>query len=199
MGETSRGDGNIIDDVSLPRSKEHTLVVPYLEEAPFMEFDGDIALNSDTPSIEHINPICSELFDSTRISSPLPPTSPTYMHIFHESLSDIRGYSPSVDPYCAHLEDVPRKIKWSTFFDHTFDFSTVFGKFKGPLTLFAPSFLVFSYPHHSDLHAITYDKVLRALMASAWHDLSLDVGSGLCSSSLRYPILVRLILGAPHT
>jgi len=110
-----------------------------------VECDVDIMLDSDTPSIMHIDPICSELFDSTPISSPLPPTTPSYMHTFHESLGDIRGYSPSVDPYCAYLEDVPRKIMWSTFFDHTFDFSMVFGKFKRPLTLFAPSFLVFSY------------------------------------------------------
>jgi len=122
MGETSRGDSNVIEDVSLLRSREVTLVVPHLKEAPFVDFDGDLVLNSDTPSIVHNDPICSELFDSEPIPSPLPPTTPSYMHTFHESLGDIRGYSPSIDPYCAYLEDVPRKIMWSTFFDHTFDF-----------------------------------------------------------------------------
>ena len=36
------------------------------------------------------------------------------------------------------LIDVTRKIMWSTFFDHAFDFSMVFDEFKRPLTLFAP-------------------------------------------------------------
>jgi len=109
MGETSRSDVNVIEDVSLLRSKELTLVVPHLEEAPFVEFDGDLALNSDTPSVEHIDPICSELFDSTPISYPLPPTTPSYMHTCHESLGDIKGYSPSFEPSCVYLEDVPEK------------------------------------------------------------------------------------------
>jgi len=54
---------------------------------------------------------------------------------------------------------------WSTFFKHTFDFSMAFDEFKRPLTLFAPSFLVFSYSHHCEMRATTYDKLLRALMA----------------------------------
>ena len=66
------------------------------------------------------------------------------MHAFHESLGDIRGYYLSFDPYCAYIENVPRKIIWSTFFDHTFDFSMAFNEFKRPLTLFGASFLVFS-------------------------------------------------------
>jgi len=82
MGETSRRDSNVIKDVSLLRSREVTLVVPHLKEAPFVEFDGDLVLNSDTPSIEHIDPICSELLDSTPISSPLPPTTSSCMHTF---------------------------------------------------------------------------------------------------------------------
>ena len=55
---------------------------------------------------------------------------------------------------------------WSTFFDDTFDFSMAFDEFKRPLTFFAPSFLVFSYLHHSEMHALTFDKLLRALIAS---------------------------------
>jgi len=67
---------------------------------------------------------------------------------------------------------------WSTFLDHAFDFSMAFDEFKRLLSLFAPSFPVFSYSHHSKLHAITYDKLLRALMTSKWSDLSLDARSG---------------------
>jgi len=113
-----------------------------------------------TLSIGVINPICNESLNLTPISSPLPPTTPSYMHAFHDFLGDIRGYSASFDPYCAYLKGLPRKIMWSTFFDHTFDFSMAFDEFKRPLTLFASSFLVFSYSHHSELHAITYDKLL---------------------------------------
>jgi len=67
---------------------------------------------------------------------------------------------------------MPQKIMWSTFFDHTFDFSMAFDEFKRPLTLFAPSFLMSSYSHHSEMHATVYGNLLRALMASEWGDLS---------------------------
>jgi len=100
------------------------------------------------------------------------------VHAFHESLGDIRGYNPFFDPYCAYLEAVLRKIRWSTFFDHNFDFSMAFDEFKRPLTLFAPSFIVFSYSYHCKMHATTYDKLLRALMASEWSAMSLDARSG---------------------
>jgi len=46
---------------------------------------------------------------------------------------------------------------WSTFFDHTFEFSMVFGKFKRPLTFLASSFVVFSYLHHYEMHVVTYE------------------------------------------
>jgi len=61
---------------------------------------------------------------------------------------------------------VLRKIVWSTFFGPTFDFSMAFGKFKRPLTFLASSVVVFSYLHHSEMHVVTYDKLLKALTAS---------------------------------
>jgi len=160
MGETSRGDDNVIEDVSLLRSKELTLVVPHLEEPPFVEFDGDLVLNSDTPSIEHINPIALNYLTQHPFHPLylLPP--PSYMYTCRESLGDIRGYSPSFDPCCGYLGDVPRKIMWSTFFDHTFDFSMAFSKFKRPLTFLPSSFIVPSYLHHFEMHVVTYDKLL---------------------------------------
>jgi len=87
------------------------------------------------------------------------------MHAFHEPLGDIGGNSPSFDPYYAYLDDIPRKIMWSTFFDHIFYFSMAFSKFKRPLTYLASSFVVFSYLHHFGIHATIYDKLLRALTA----------------------------------
>ena len=158
MGEISIGNVRALEDDSLGGSKELTLVEPYREEAPFAEFYGDVVMGDDTTSIEHTNPICNKPLDLTPVSSPLLPTAPSHLRAYHESLGDIRGYNPSFDPYCAYLEDIPRKIMWSTAFPHTFDFSTVFGKFKRPLAFLTSSLVVFSYLHHSEMHAITYDK-----------------------------------------
>ena len=92
------------------------MVKPYLEEAPFEELCDDSLVVGVAPSVEHINPICTEPLDFTPISSPLLPTTPSHLHALHESLGDIRGYNPSLDPYSAYLEDMPRKIEWTTFF-----------------------------------------------------------------------------------
>jgi len=166
MGETSGGDVSVLEDASLLKSKELTLFDPHLEEASLVELCRDLVMGIDTPSIEHIDPICHEPLDLTPTSSPLPPTTPFPVHALPESLGDIRGYNSSLDPYCAYLEDAPRKITWSTFFDNTFDFSMAFSKFKRPLTFFASSFVVLSYLHHSKMHTVTYDKLLRALTTS---------------------------------
>jgi len=166
MGETSRGDVGVLEDASLVWSKKHAMIEPCLKEPPFKELCGDVVMGSDTPSIEHTDPICFELFDLTPTSSPLLPTTPSHLYAYHESLSDIKGYSPNLDLYCAYLEDVLSKIVWSTFFDHTFDFSMAFGKFKRPLTFFCSSFVVFSYLHHFKIHVVTYGKLLKALTAS---------------------------------
>jgi len=176
MDEVSRGDASDIEDDSLSWSKELTLVDSHFKEAHFVEFCGDIVMGSDNPSIKHTDPIYSKLFDSTPISSPFSSIAPSYAHAFHESLCDIRGYNPSFDLYCAYLEDVPRKIMRSTFFDYAFHFSMVFDEFKRLLILFAPTFLVFSYSHHSEMNATTYDKLVRALRTSEWSDLSLMRG-----------------------
>jgi len=42
MGEISRVDATEIEDVSLLRLKELTMVESYLEKAPFDEFGGDV-------------------------------------------------------------------------------------------------------------------------------------------------------------
>jgi len=107
MGETSRGGTRILEDASLFRAKELTLAAAHLEEAPFMEFYGDVVMGSVAPSIALIDLIYTEPFDLTPTSSPLPPSTPSFMHAFHKSLGDIRGYHPFFDPYCAYLEDVP--------------------------------------------------------------------------------------------
>jgi len=44
MGEVFTGDATILEDALLLRSKELTLVEPFLKEAPFEEFCGDIVM-----------------------------------------------------------------------------------------------------------------------------------------------------------
>ena len=110
--------------------------------------------------------ICTEPLDLTLISSPLLSTMPFHLHAFHESLSDISGFYPSFDPYWAYLEDLPRKVMWNNFFNHSFDFSMAFDKFKRALTLFATFLLVLSYLHHFKMHAKAHDKLLSTLTVS---------------------------------
>ena len=155
------------------------MVEPHLEKTPFVEFNGDLVIGTDTLSTGSTDPIGNESLDLTPASSLLPPTTPSYAHAFHEPLGDIRGYDPSFDSYYASLEGVPRTITWSNFFDHIFDFSMTFGVFKTPLTFRDSSFVVSSYLHHSEMHASSYDKLLRALTASESRTrlLSLDARS----------------------
>ena len=129
MGETSGGDVSVLEDASLLKSKELTLVESHLEE-----LCGGLVMGTDIPSIRPTDPIGNVPLDLTLTSSPLPPTIPSHLHAFHESLGDTKGYNPPLGPYCKYLEDVPRKITWSTFFNHTFDFSMEFDEFKRPLT-----------------------------------------------------------------
>jgi len=151
-----------------PTQQELTLVALHLKKAPFPKFCGDVVMGSDTPSIEHTDIICNEPLGLTPISSPLLPTTPSHLHAFHESLGDIRCYNPSFDTYCAYLKNVPIEIMWSTFFDHSFDFSMAFDEFKRPLTFLPSFFVVFSYLNHFDMHAVTCNKLLRALTHLSW-------------------------------
>jgi len=136
----SRGDASVLEDALLLRAKELTLIEPDLDEAPFEEFCGDVMIGNVAPSIGQTDSICFELLDPTPISFPLLPTTPSHLHPFHESLGDIRGYYLCFDPYYTYLEDMPRTIMQSHFFDCVFYFSMVFDEFKRPLTLFASLF-----------------------------------------------------------
>ena len=75
MGKTSKGNVSVLEDDSLDQSKKLCLVEPYLKQAPFEEFCGDIVMGSDTPSIGHTKPICTKLLDSTPVSSLLLPAT----------------------------------------------------------------------------------------------------------------------------
>jgi len=172
VGETSGGDVRTLEDDSLSWSEEPILGVPHLEEAPVVECVGEDVWDNDTHSIEHIDPICAELFDSTPILSSVLPPTPPQLHVDNEPLGDIRGYNPSLDPFCAYLAAMPRKILWRPLLANPFDFSMAFSKFKRALTFLASSFAVLFYLHHSEMHASMHDKLLRALTASEWNVLS---------------------------
>jgi len=53
-----------------------------------------------------------------------------------------------------------------------------FDKFKRLLTFFDPSLLVFFYSHHSQMHALVYDKLLRAPTTPKGIGLILNERSG---------------------
>jgi len=84
------------------------------------------------------------------------------------SLGYFSGYNASIDPYCVCLEDLPRKIMWTTFFNHSYDFSMVFDKVKRILILFDVIFIIASYLLFSELWSQEFDKLLHALTASAF-------------------------------
>ena len=96
------------------------------EETPIEESCGDSVVVGVNPTVEHVNPICTESLTLIPISSPLLPTTPSDLHALYESLGDLRGYNLSFDPYCAYLKDMLGKIMLSIFFDHAFNFSMVF-------------------------------------------------------------------------
>ena len=57
----------------------------------------------------------------------------------------LRGYDPSIDLYCVRLEDLPRKIMSSTFFNPSYDFSKGLEKVKRILVIFRVFFVISSY------------------------------------------------------
>jgi len=83
-----------------------------------------------------------------------------------DSLGTLRGYDPSLDPYILYLGSMPAKIMLTTTFNFFADFSKAFDKFKRALTLIPAFLFKCSYLHWSELHAQTFDKLLRALTAS---------------------------------
>jgi len=46
------------------------------------------------------------------------------------SLGYFRRYDPSIDPYCVCLRNLPKKVMWTIFFNHSYDFSKVIDKVK---------------------------------------------------------------------
>ena len=82
------------------------------------------------------------------------------MHALDASLATFQGYVSSIDPYCVYLEDMPEKIRWNPFFEHSFDFSVASGKFKSVLIFLAVFLILFTYLHYHEMHAQAHDKLL---------------------------------------
>jgi len=61
------------------------------------------------------------------------------------SLAYLRGYDPSIDPYCICLGDLASEIMWTTFFNPFYDFSKTFDKVKRTPILFRVVFIIASY------------------------------------------------------
>jgi len=58
------------------------------------------------------------------------------------SLGYFRGYDPCIDAHSLYLEDLPRKIMWTTFSSHSYDFSKAFVKVKRILIVFGVNLLL---------------------------------------------------------
>lgn len=63
------------------------------------------------------------------------------------SIGHFGVYNPSLDLFHVYLVGLPRKIKCTIFFDHSFDFSEAYNKFMKALTIIDVVLLVLSYIH----------------------------------------------------
>ena len=90
MDESLRGDASCVEDDSLHWSGDIALLEPSFEE-----YYSNYVKVSAALSIEHIDPICTDFLDLVPISSPFLPTTPSHLHVFQESLGDIRGILPT--------------------------------------------------------------------------------------------------------
>ena len=65
-----------------------------------------------------------------------------------------------------YLEDLPRKITWTIYFNPSYDFSMAINKVKRIPILFGVVFIIVSYLLFSKLWSQESDKLLRALIVS---------------------------------
>jgi len=63
----------------------------------------------------------------------------------YASLGCFRGYDPSIDPYCICLEDLPKKIMGTTFFNPFYEFSMGLDRVKRILNFFDVILVISSY------------------------------------------------------
>jgi len=158
--------------------------VPDFHETPIESACVDVVVVASTSPdfIAHVSPDPIDILPASLLPS-LPSPSLKYPNVlaidYHDarkgkvsdcigSLGTFQGYDPLFDPFHDYLVDMPRRIIWSPLFDHSSDFSKAHDTIMRTLTITAVSFPVFSYIHHSRMHARVYDTLLRALTASEW-------------------------------
>ena len=76
MGESLRGDASYVEDDLRDWSDGMTLLEPSFEKY----YSDDVRVGV-VPSIEHIDPFCTESLDLIPISSPLLSTTPSHLHV----------------------------------------------------------------------------------------------------------------------
>jgi len=132
------------------------------EESPSLGFEDNVLPNF----LDHfyVSPICSLPSPSPKYFIDTPIENPMIFYsnvdFGHEvkmfnmlgrnvqdymSLCYLRGYDSSTDPYCVSLEDLPRKITCTTFFNPFYDFSIAINKVKRISILFGVVFIIASY------------------------------------------------------
>jgi len=84
------------------------------------------------------------------------------------SLGYLRGYDPSINPYCRSLENLPRKITWTACCNPFYDFAMGFDKVKRMLNVFGVIFIIASYLLFSELWSQEFDKFMHALTTSTF-------------------------------
>jgi len=123
------------------------------DKSPSLGFDN-IALSNPIDHF-HVSPICSLPSPSPEYDIVKPIGNPIICNanndMGHEdnmfcilggnvddyvSLGYLRGYDPSIDPYCVSLRGLPKKIKWTTIFNLSYDFSKAIDEVKRMLNVF---------------------------------------------------------------
>ena len=104
------------------------------------------------------------------------------------SLGYFSGFNASLDSYYMCLEDLPRKIMWSTFFNPSYDFAKAIAKFKRILILFCAILVITSYLLFFELWSHEFDRLLHALMMS---DLKGGIDNVMEWMMLHVPWLLR--------
>jgi len=153
------------------------------KESPSLGFDNNVIPNPLDHS--HVFPMCSSPSLSPKYYIDVPIDNPKicYCNVdlgyennvinvlggnVHDyvSLGYLRGYDPSIDPYCVCLGDLLSKIICTTFFNPSYNFSKAFDKVKRILVVFSVILVIASYLLFSELWSQEFDKLLLALKTS---------------------------------
>ena len=84
------------------------------------------------------------------------------------SLGRLRGHDPSIGSYSLYLEDLPRKVIWTTFSTPSYDFRKAFDKIKRILIVFDVTWVLASCLVYSKLWSQEFDKLPRVFIKLIW-------------------------------